>query len=273
VREGQPETDLVQELLGPVARAGLVQELAEELGVKPRKALEITQAFDEFVARPLRMRLATLKGRDLAKRNPMIYTARGVTQALEWVDRVLEDKETSAIEGHLGTWQEEVARIVSDGVKPGGAVDLQIDRDDRTVDLYAIQAAPNTKNAGSRRSDIEGLRAAARPLRAARRVVEMYIAVLAGRSTTSPLKAEPDIQVLGSDEFWERVSGLPDFRARLLRASVVLARLVEGRASIEVDRIREEAIKLFATDTGELDLEALANPPAGQRHPRTAEES
>lgn len=192
----------------------------------------------------------------------MIYTVRGITQASEWVDRVLDDKETSAIEGHLGTWLEEVARIVRGGVKPGGAIDLQVDREDGVVELYAIQTAPNTKNAGSRRSDIEGLRAAARPLRAARRTVEMYIAVLSGRAKTTALKAEPDIRMLSSDEFWERVSGLPDFRVRLLKASVLLARLIEGRASVEVERIREEAVKLFADDSGELDLDALADPPS-----------
>lgn len=43
----------------------------------------------------------------------MIYSARGADSVEEWADRVLADKETSAIEGHIGTWLEEVARIVS----------------------------------------------------------------------------------------------------------------------------------------------------------------
>ena len=80
----------------------------------------------------------------------MIYTARGATTVGEWVDRRLEDSETSAIEGHLGTWQEEVSRIVSGGVKPGSGVDLQSTRFG-VEELYAIQSAPNTKSAGGTR--------------------------------------------------------------------------------------------------------------------------
>jgi hypothetical protein len=91
------------------------------LGVAPATAAEIVQAFDEVVAKPLQANLSKKTGRALAKRNPMIYTARGTTTVDEWMDRALEDWETSAIEGHIGTWMEEVARIVSGGVKPGSA--------------------------------------------------------------------------------------------------------------------------------------------------------
>src|SRR5205807_1909862 len=174
----------------------------------------------------------------LAKRNPMIYTVRGVNTIDGWVNHVIEDRETSAIEGHLGTFLEEVARIVSGGVKPGSGVDLQVDDQDGVVRLYAIQTASNTKNAGSRRSDIEALKRAAKPLRVAKRHVELHIAVLHGRPRTGGIRAEPDVTVLASDEFWERVSGIADFRARLLRTSMILASLVQSRASDEVTRLK-----------------------------------
>ena len=96
--------------------------------------------------------LAKLNGRDLAKRNPMIYTVRGVETVEEWADQVLADKETSAIEGHIGTWLEDVARLVSGGIKPGSGVDLQLTDVEGVVQLYAIQSAPNTKNSGGRRA-------------------------------------------------------------------------------------------------------------------------
>ena len=47
--------------------------------------------------------LKRLTGRDLVKRNPMIYTVRGTTTTEEWICAVLRDKETSAIEGLLGS--------------------------------------------------------------------------------------------------------------------------------------------------------------------------
>lgn len=251
----------------PGNRAQLNQQVQGVLGIAAAAAAEIVQAFDDVVARPLQANLSKKKGRDLAKRNPMIYTARGTSTVDQWVDRALEDWETSAIEGHIGTWMEEVARIVSGGIKPGSGVDLQIERPGSPpiTELYAIQAAPNTKSAGGSRSDVESLRRAAGALRAGRRVVEQYVAVLHGRSKSAPLRADPNITKLASDAFWEKVSGIPDFRERLLEASTLLASLVTGRASTEVTRIKAEATAIFGDAHGNLRLDVLANPPRGRR--------
>jgi hypothetical protein len=133
------------------------------------------------------------------------------------------------------------------------------------VELYAIQSAPNTKNAGGRRSDVNALRAAAAVLRAGRRRVELHIAVLSGRPKSARLKADPNIIVLGSGEFWEKVSGVRDFRPRLVRATVILSALVKGRVTGEVARIKAEAATLFGDADGNLDLDSLATPPTGSR--------
>ena len=208
---------------GVPSRASLTQRVAAVLTVDPARAEQIVQAFDDFVATPLQANLQKLTGRDLAKRNPMIYTARAVTSVSQWVEHVLADKETSAIEAHLGTWMEEVARIVSGGSNPGSGVDLQRNSpaNQATVELYAIQSAPNTKNTGGRKQsrDVNALRAAAAVLRASKRRVEMNIAVLFGRNRSSQLSAHPNITVLASDEFWKKISGIPDFRTRLVRAT------------------------------------------------------
>jgi hypothetical protein len=254
----------------PPSRTALVLAVQSALGVNRRKAAAIVAAFDDYVAKPLAANLTKLRGRDLAKRNPMIYTVRGVASVDEWVDRVLEDKETSAIESHIGTWQEEVARIVSGGVKPGSGVDLQRDQpgNTRVVELYAIQSAPNTKSAGGRRSDVNALRNAAGALRASRRPVEMNIAVLSGKNTTTPLRADRNILVLGSDDFWGKITGIPDFRARLFHITNILSVLITGRAATEVARITAEAKQLFDDGQGGLNLDALANPPKLPRRRR-----
>jgi hypothetical protein len=253
------------------SNAQLVADVQRVLSVATSDADQIVQAFDEFVARPLESNLKKLRGRDLARRNPMIYTARGATSVDDWTDRVLADKETSAIESHIGTWMEEVSRIISGGFKPGSGVDLQRDSRDHpgTIELYAIQSAPNTKSAGGRRSDVRALQQAAAVLRASRRRVELNIAVLSGRSKTTALAADPNISLLGSDDFWHRVSGIPDFRARLIRATAVLSALVRGRAASEVARIKREAQELFGDSQGNLRLDVLADPPKATRR-RTA---
>jgi hypothetical protein len=145
--------------------------------------------------------------------------------------------------------------------------DLQLEDEDGVVHLFAIQAAPNTKNAGSRRSDIASLKRAARPLRANRQRVSMNIAILAGQAKTRELPSEPGVTVLASDEFWHRITGIPDFRARLLRASTILSWLVKSRSADEVARIKEEARSLFGDPDGRLDLEAVATLGAEREQP------
>lgn len=244
--------------------ARLISATAGELGVSDQQAADIVEAFERHVAQPLAANLAALQGRHLAKRNPMIYTTRGTRTVRQWVDRYLEDRETSAIEGHIGTWQEEVARIVSGGFKPGSGVDLQIDRGG-AIELYAIQSAPNTKSAGGAKADKNALRAAAGALRASKRRVEMNVAVLSGRAKTNPMPSDPDIMHVGSDYFWAHISGVSDFRTRLLRVTVLLSQLIESRAASEVDRLHGEAEAIFGDSQGNLDLAKLANPPAAER--------
>lgn len=267
----QQQTDLVSDLLAPIPRTAVVPAVRATLGLTHTQADRIVQAFDEFVARPLEANLKRLHGRDLAKRSPMIYTVRGIESVEEWADQVLADKETSAIEGHIGTFLEEVARIVSGGIKPGNGVDLQLEDDEGVVQLYAIQSAPNTKNAGGRKTDVESLKRAARPLRAHRQRVELNIAVLSGRAKSSPMRSEPDITMLSSDDFWTRISGIPDFRARLLRASTILSWLVKRRSADEAARIKAEAVGLFGDAEGQLDLEALATAPRTPSEERAGE--
>jgi hypothetical protein len=161
-----------------------------------------------------------------------------------------------------------LARIVSGGIKPGSGVDLQIQGVDGVTHLYALQTSPNTKNAGGRKADVESLKRAARALRAHRQEVQMNIGVLGGRSKTAPLRSEPEIMVLASDDFWSSVSGISDFRARLLRASTILSWLIRRRSAEEVARIKAEAIALFGDDEGRLDLEALAVPSTRRTGPK-----
>jgi hypothetical protein len=122
--------------------------------------------------------------------------------------------------------------------------------------------------AGGRRSDVQALRAGAAALRASKRPVDLYVAVLSGQRRTRPLNQDPNVIVLGSDEFWQRMSGISDFRARLIRATVLLSGLIITRAATEVLRIRTQAHAVFGDASGNLDLAKLADPPARPRQRR-----
>ena len=99
-QENQENLDLLDDLLGPIQRKAILPAIEAALGVPRLKAEAFVEAFDIYVARPLERNLAKLRGRDLGRRNPFIYTVRGVEEVDDWADRVLADKETFAIEGH-----------------------------------------------------------------------------------------------------------------------------------------------------------------------------
>lgn len=64
----------VTDLLASIPGTAVVPGVRAALGLSERLTDQVVQAFDDFVARPLAANLTKLHGRDLAKRNPMIYT-------------------------------------------------------------------------------------------------------------------------------------------------------------------------------------------------------
>lgn len=66
-----------------------------------------------------------------------------------------------------------------------------------------------------------------------------------------------------------KISGIPDFRARLIHVTTILSGLIKGRAATEVTRIKKEAKQLYDDGMGGLNLDALANPPKLPRRRRS----
>jgi len=180
---------------------------------------------------------------------------------------VLLDKETSAVEGYIGTWMEEVSRIMSGGFKPGSGVDLQLQRPGNVIELYAIQSTNNTKNSGGSKRDVEALETAARPLRTARRHVDLYVGFLFGRKKTTTSRG---VTRLSSKDFWEQVTGSDGFLPKLLSASNDLSVLMTQAAQGDVTRIRTEAVAMFADPNRDLRLDVVLNPPALPRRRRSS---
>jgi hypothetical protein len=72
VEDQRPE--LLDDLLAPIPRTAVVPAVEAALGVSRKQADAIVQAFDDYVAQPLVANPKKLRGRDLAGRNPFIYT-------------------------------------------------------------------------------------------------------------------------------------------------------------------------------------------------------
>jgi hypothetical protein len=247
-------------------RAGLTTRVAALLEVDDTKAREIVEAFDTHIARPVETKFAELRPHDLTKR-PLFYAVLGIASVEDWVDRALADRETSALEGHVGTWLEDVARIMSGGIKPASGVDIQRERD-AEIELYSLQMAGNTKSSGGSQSEITKLRQAARPLRGHRKPVTMILGVMHGRSSSASPNAAPDILKPSSNELWEMLTGQTDFLPRLANAARLLSVLVSARARDEAERLKLDAASTFAAEDGTLDLGKLIAPPPRPRRRR-----
>lgn len=246
-------------------REQLTAQVAELLKIEPEKAQRIVDVFDERVAQKLERKFATVKPHDLAKRNTFFYAVLGVSSIDDWINRALADTETSALEGYIGTWLEDVARIVSGGTKPASGVDLQRDVDDDNVELYSLQMAGNTKSAGGAVDEIRKLRAAAAALRAHGKHVTTYVGVMFGRRSSKPSGADPNILKPASEGLWNRLTGQQDFLPRLLDATRLLSVLVKARTSDDAARLVNDATGFFAAADGTLDLAKLADPPKRPR--------
>jgi len=251
-------------------REQLSVQVAELLQIDTANARRIGESFDLRVAQALERKFAEIRPHDLAKRTTFFYAVLGVSSIEDWVGRGLADTETSALEAFIGTWLEDVARIVSGGTKPASGVDLQRALDDNVVELYSLQMADNTKNAPAAAEEIRKLRTAAAALRAHRTRVTMYVGVLFGRRSSRSPGAAPDVLKPSSSELWAHLTGQQDFLPRLLDATRLLSVLVKARASDDAARLAAEAATFFAASDGTLDLGKLADPPPPPRRRRTS---
>lgn len=245
-----------------VSSDSLVQPIADTLEIDLSRARRVIEAFERFVAVPLAERIQSIPPKEIAARNPFVYAALGASSLADWVDRVVADKLTSTAEGFVGNFLEEVARILCDGTKVGSGVDLQRDLSDEDTEIFAIQSTTNTKNAGGRRSDLQGLDKAAGVLRAQRRHVTKFVAYLFGRQRTTQIG---DVTHLSSEDFWLRISGQEAFLPKLLQACVVLSPLYLERLTVREGVLKEQVASAYGDGSGRIRYESLFQSRASKR--------
>ncbi len=229
-----------------------VAAVGELLGLEADEARQVVVAFVEFVVEPLERKLRDLKPANVGRKNPFVYAALGITSVEELTQRAAADITSSSIEGLVGNWLEEVAVVVSGGLKPGGGADLQVDHPgpERRVDLYALQSTTNTKNSKGRKGDEASLKKSADVLRAQRRSVDLFVGYLFGRRNTTVLRG---VTHLSSREFWDRITGQEGFQKRLYQAMPLLALLLAGRLNSDWGALTEAVGKQFGDRDGNLD--------------------
>lgn len=250
--------EVLQQYISPIERA---------LGIDQGGAERIASKFDEFVAAPLRKKFSGLGARDVAKRNPFAYASLGAVDVYDWAGRVIDDMLVASTETLIGNWMEEVAIVVSGGIKPAGGADLQLERDGVTH-LYAVQMTYNTKNSSGRQGDIARLHESARILRAQRRAVELYVGFCFGRVRTT--RRKDGIISLATRDFWNQIAGDPEFAARVLHACTILAPLYSSQAPEHREQILQDVSAAFGDGRGGIDWVRVIDARATRRPRRIA---
>ena len=221
-------------------------KVAQQLGVSEAKGRRIAKAFDDTFARPFAAKLQSVTLKDiLKKKNPYLYRASGVKSCRDLVNRAYADYSSASVEGFFGQFLEAVARIVSGGIKPAGAGEIDLDkrREDRAY-LYAIKSGPSAFNSSSLKKAQEQLLTAESKLSQDDVVAIKTIACAYGRKRTTH---RGGIRYMASKDFWGEVSGDPDFYSKLLEACDELRSLYAADVEEPRKRLLEEARDAFCS--------------------------
>jgi len=225
----------------------IASQIANLLGVSFEKAEKIVSAFITEFVEPLEEKLQALRIKKIiSTKNPYLYRSSGIKSCEELVDRAFRDYVSSSVETFYGSFFEAIACILSGGVKPAtaGEIDLDIRRHDQHVaELYAIKSGPKGFNSSSLKKAIEELNSAARKLRQDGWRTDKFIVAAYGRKRRG--KPRGDIEVLSSKEFWERLSSDENFYAKLLEACGKLAPLYSADLEEPREKLLGEAHDLF----------------------------
>lgn len=177
----------------------------------------IAASLDEFYRRRIQ-RLSGLKLRQiLGRKNPYLYKATCGSDPVEVVDALLKAYLSSSDEEIFGdTFFEPIAKIVSGGVvSPSEGVDIAIESEDRYMAI-AMKSGPNPFNASQSKRQSDEFETLRRRLVKLRKQFDPVLGHGYGRkqSPASPKKVYRDSS---GQQFWEEITGDPDFYLKLIR--------------------------------------------------------
>jgi hypothetical protein len=211
---------------------------------------ELAQAFvnaliDDFVE-PFKNRLAGLTFRRLiARKNPYLYRASGISSIEELVGRALGDFVSSSTGTFFGVTIEHFITSLPGLIKSSApGVDVE-KRSGHQVELFAIKSGPGGYNSSSFKTQREHLATTKTILEhQSDLVVRAFVGFAYGRQKDG--RPAPGYMVLSSKNLWARLSGDQDFYTKVLEAYGCVSKFYEGDVETTHERMLIQAKEGFS---------------------------
>jgi hypothetical protein len=198
----------------------------------------------DFYSRRI-LKLQSLKMRSfLARKNPYLLKAIGISKASELTEKLLSDFIAASDETMFrDAVLEPIARVVSGGrTSKTKGIHFTISLADR-VTAVALRSGANTLNSGQSERQKQQLASAGKKLSETRKSFEVILGHACGKSKRSHIGSR-DFRELSGQAFWSEISGDPNFYIQLL-----------NYMQNEPDQHKEEYSKAWQVAVDKLNLE------------------
>lgn len=197
----------------------------------------------------------------LKRKNPYLYRAKGISSAGQIVSGILSAYVSSSEETLFGNcFFEPIAVVVSGGQKAvTEGVDITVDKDN-VIYSIAVKSGTSVFNADSRKRQEQNFQSAQKRAQQARKAFLPVVGYGYGKKQIKKGK-EKFYQELAGKDFWEWLSGDPDFYTKIItymgtRPDEYAKEFDEAYSKAENRLIREFTIK-YCKEDGSIDWDAL----------------
>jgi hypothetical protein len=231
----------------------------------------IAERLNDFYKRRMQ-KIDTLKLKQVLRRkNPYLFKALGSQNANEIVSGLLAAYLSSSDEGLFGdAFFEPIAKAISGGVvSPSEGVDVAIETD-KTYKAIAVKSGPNPFNSSQRKRQDDEFRSLRSRLMKLRKQFDPILGHGYGKSQA--FSKAVIYRDLAGQEFWEELSGDPDFYLKLIRhmqSEIILKHRQEYQAAwdMAMNRYTREFSISFCDERGNINWEALLEFNSGKSKP------
>lgn len=197
----------------------------------------------------------------LKKKNPYLYRAKGISSAGQIVDGILSAYVSSSEETIFGNaFFEPIAVVLSGGQKAvSEGVDITVDKNN-TIYSIAVKSGTSVFNADSKKRQEQNFQSAQKRAQQAHKAFFPVVGYGYGKKKTAKGK-EKFYQELAGKDFWEWLTGDPDFYTKIIRfmgtrPDEYAKDFADAYAKAENRMVRDFTIK-FCKEDGSIDWDKL----------------
>lgn len=191
-----------------------INETYDENAIVQSIAEALESFYNSLISKINKLNVKTV----IKRKNPYLFRAKSMNGASQIIEAILSAFVSSSEETIFGNvFFEPIATVASQGQKAlAEGVDIMIERND-TIYAIAVKSGTSVFNADSRKKQEQNFMAASKLAQQARKRFVPIVGYGYGRKRPSTRGLPKFYQELAGKEFWEELTGDPDFYIKLLR--------------------------------------------------------